>query len=46
VFEAIIFPTPYDPSYEPAAVVNPDGSIDSVAMPPDSAGGNSESLIS
>ncbi len=46
VFEAVISPTPYDPSTEPAAVVNPDGSIDSVAMAPGSAGGISESLIS
>lgn len=45
VFEAIISPTPYNPSVEPATVVNPDGSIDSVAMPLGSARGISESLI-
>lgn len=46
VFEAIISPTPYDPSVEPAVVVNPDGSVDSVAMPPALARSISESLIS
>lgn len=46
VYEAIISPTPYDPSTEPAAVVNPDGSVDSVAMPPPLARSVSESLIS
>jgi len=47
VFEAIISPTPYNPGPEPAVIVNPDGSIDSVAIPPGPTDGRiSESLIS
>ena len=47
-FEAFIAATPYDPSInairaEPASVLNPDGSIDSVAIPAEHRDGISES---
>lgn len=44
-FEAIIAPTPYDPGPGPVAIVNPDGSVDSIAVRPGHVGGISESLI-